>query len=95
MAKIKTNYNADTKLVLLNDESNVVAIINVPKGADITEQVRLAIKEEFNATDVVFEGEADIDFYEFETNINIPFIFSDEDEDEFSKTFELVKAEEY
>lgn len=93
MGQIKTNYNTDKKLVLVNDERNVVAIINVPKGGDITEQVKLAIKEELCANDVVFQS--DIEIAEFDTHKDIDFIYSDEEEEEFSRIFEVVLTGEY
>lgn len=95
MKKIKTNYNKDQKLVLLTDENNVAAIINVPKGADITEQLRLAIKEELIAKEVVFEGSEDLVISEFESFIYIEFIYSNDDDEEFNETFSLVITAEY
>lgn len=93
MGQIKTNFNTDKKLVLVNDEGNVVAIIKVPKGSDITEQVRLAIKEELIANDVVFQY--DIEIEEFDTRKDIDFIYSDEDDEEYSRIFEVILTAEY
>lgn len=95
MAKIKTNYGEDSKWVLVTNEDKVVAIINIPNGADITEKVRLAIKEELIATDVVFEGDEDFVIGELDYQRTIDFVYSDEDEDEFSDTFTLIKTAEY
>ena len=95
MAQIKTNYGQDSKWVLVNEEDKVVAIINIPNGADITEKVRLAIKEELIATDVVFEGDEDIVINEFDYGKDIDFIYSDEDEEEYNKRFTLIRTAEY
>ena len=95
MAQIKTNYGQDSKWVLVNEEDKVVAIINIPNGTDITEKVRLAIKEELIATDVVFEGEEDFEIGEFDYQKHIDFLYSDEDEEEYSGRFTLVKTAEY
>jgi disulfide oxidoreductase YuzD len=93
MGEIQTEYNREVKLVMLNDENNVVAIINVPTNGDITEQVKRAIKEELIANDVVFEK--DIFIRRYDSNTHIDFIYSDEDDEEFARTFELVLTEEY
>jgi hypothetical protein len=95
MAEIKTNYKQDSKWVLVDESDKVIAIINIPNGADITEKVKLAIKEELNATDVVFEGDEDFEIGEFDYQKHIDFIYSDEDEEEYSRYFTLVRTEEY
>jgi hypothetical protein len=93
MNKITTNYPRPSKFVLIDDEHNVVAIINISKDNDITEQVRRAIKEHLTCNQVVFEQ--DINIGDFEFGKEVPFIYSDEDEQEYSYVFELIKTEEY
>jgi hypothetical protein len=93
MGIIQTNYNSPAKLVLMTNEGAIAAIINVPIGADITEQVKLAVKDELNANDVVFQ--TDFIFDEFQTIKSIQFIYGDENDEEYCLTFKLVKTQEY
>jgi len=96
MSKILSNYKRETKLVLVNDENNVVAIIGVKKSTkavDITEKVKLAIKEELLASDVVFSE--DINISEFGGTTKVPFIYNDGDDEEFNVNWELIKTEQY
>jgi hypothetical protein len=45
---MKTNFNLPTKMVLIDEECRVVAIIDIPSGngVDISEKLKLAIKED-------------------------------------------------
>jgi hypothetical protein len=49
MSKIKTQLFGKSNAVLTNNENKVIAIISCGKNEDITEKVKLAIKEDYIA----------------------------------------------
>lgn len=95
MITIKTNYDTDSKLVLVNEENKAVAIINVLKGSDITEQVRLAILEELNAVEVIFGKDIVIDILDYEKEISCKYTDENSEGEFFSHHFNVYKTAEY
>jgi hypothetical protein len=59
--KITTDLLRDIHLVLTDEDDRIVAIINVPKGADITTKVIQAIEEDTSAHDVKLTQDLHID----------------------------------
>jgi len=101
MGQILTNFKVDTKMVLTDEESKVVAIINIPKGenVDISSKVFQAIKD-----DLTQECAEEVETYEnlvgneftYEFNFDAVCIPEDAEEDELElRTFRLEKVAEY
>ena len=95
MYNIKTNFTRNCKFVMTNDESKVVAIINVPIGALITDQVLMAVKEELIQEQVFLTHEVDFDEFDYEATIKVKIIDEDNDNDCYTLDFDLTLTEEY
>ena len=101
MGQILTNFNQDTKMVLTDDESRVVAIINIPKGenVDITNKVIQAIKDELTpsyAEEATISEDLVGNEYTYEFTFDAVCIPEDAEDEEIEiREFTLVKTVEY
>lgn len=93
MSKIKTQLFGKSNAVLTNDENKVIAIISCGKNEDITEKVKLAIKEDYIAEKVEIIARREVlvnaNPYEFST------IITDEDDDINTHDFTLTICATY
>ena len=93
MSKIKTQLFGKSNAVLTNDENKVIAIISCGKSEDITEKVKLAIKEDYIAEKVEIIARREVlvnaNPYEFSTSI------TDEDGDINTHDFTLTICATY
>jgi hypothetical protein len=94
---MKTNFKHDTKLVLVDDQGKVIAIIAVEKGEQtITDRVCLAIKEDMTAEEVYISPELDLTGNRFDTT---PLYFDAEVIEKGSDNnvydFKLIPTQDY
>jgi hypothetical protein len=90
---MKTNYKTDNKLVLTSSEGKVIAIIDVPSGADIKNKLEKAIIEELLAEKVEFLVDQEMEEYDYESQVH--FAYKDEEGEEFEDTYTLTLTAEY
>lgn len=93
--KITTSLFRDIHFVLKDDEDRIVAVISVPKGADITAKVVRAIEEDTLTNDVSLTKDLVITDDSTSNVITFDVEGKDEDFDNFAKTYYLEMTEVY
>lgn len=99
MEKVLTNFISETKMVLTDENSKIMSIINVPKSnskddqVDISDKLILAIKEDMSFKKVeITEG---FKATEYSYIIVFTCLCTDEDDEEFEYEYTLIKTAEY
>ena len=90
MSKIETLLFDKSNAVLATNEDRVIAIISCDKNEDITEKVKLAIKEEYIAKEAIIFPSNEEQFLTSDATFFFHSEIIDEEDDMFVEDFNLT-----